>query len=310
MDSLLTDLKSLGLIVLILVGLPIVVIGGISLCVIVGDAVAKRFPRRRRAGQNAGEFRVVRSRLNRLARPTWLLTPTQARGFSKLGGDPDLPLAIDWPDGAKSPRAFLAQIDLAEAQARGALDWLPAEGRLYFFWDDWRAGFADEVRVVHSLDAAGEPRSPPPGLAVKQRFGERRAAFLSMTSIPSLDWLGVDYGDLDVSEDELDQLAEMPHEPFGDELQHRIGGYPCEIQGVCMPLECEHLARGLKYDYEAEIPPAIARASKSWRLLLQIDTDPALKMQWGDGGRLYVFVRAQHARAGDFSKTVTISQCY
>ena len=77
-----------------------------------------------------------------------------------------------------------------------------------------------------------------------------------------------------------------------------------------MRLECEYLARGLDYDPEGEVEPAIERASKSWRLLLQIHSDPALKMSWGDGGMLYVFVRAQHARAGDFSKTVTISQTY
>jgi uncharacterized protein YwqG len=76
-----------------------------------------------------------------------------------------------------------------------------------------------------------------------------------------------------------------------------------------MGLECEYLARGLQPEYR-DPPPNILRASKTWRLLLQIDSDPALKMNWGDAGRLYVFIRQKHAEAGDFSKTVTLSQSH
>jgi uncharacterized protein YwqG len=77
-----------------------------------------------------------------------------------------------------------------------------------------------------------------------------------------------------------------------------------------MGLECELLARRLPIDYEAEIPPAIRRASRTWRLMLQVGTDQTLGMKWGDGGRLYLFVGKQHARAGRFDETVAIWQTY
>lgn len=136
-------------------------------------------------------------------------------------------------------------------------------------------------------------------------------AFETYTSLPSLDWLGVDLADADLAEQELDELADTPDKPFGNELQHRIGGYPSEIQNERMAISCELMRRGLPAEHEGtEVTPAIERASKQWRLLMQIDSDPALKMNWGDGGRLYVFIREKDALKGDFSQTVTISQTY
>jgi uncharacterized protein YwqG len=270
----------------------------------VGDRIVGRKP-----GPAGSDTPRLRGLMKRMARQTLLLAPTKAPAFSKLGGEPELPEGLTWPEGVKEPRAFLAQIDLAEVRASDGPEWLPAEGRLYAFYDDWRAGFADEVRILSSIEPPGPPVAPPSRLAPKWRFQERRSAFLPFRSIPSLDWLGVDLMDLDVSEEELDELSEAPDKPFGDELQHRIGGYPSEIQNGQMRLECEYLARGL----EAEAgppPPNILRASKTWRLLLQIDSDPGLKMGWGDAGRLYVFIREADSRKGDFSKTVTISQTH
>ncbi|MDB5461830.1 MAG: hypothetical protein JWP23_219 [Phenylobacterium sp.] len=251
----------------------------------------------------------LRGLMKRMARQTLLLALTKEPAFSKLGGEPELPEGLAWPEGVKEPRAFLAQIDLAEVRASDGPEWLPAEGQLYAFYDDWRAGFADEVRILSSLETPGAPVAPASTLAMKWRFQERRAAFLPFRSIPSLDWLGVNLMDLDVSDEELDELSSAPDKPFGDELQHRIGGYPSEIQNGQMRLECEYLARGL----EAEAgppPPAILRASRTWLLLLQIESDPGLKMSWGDAGRLYVFVREADSQKGDFSKTVTISQTH
>jgi uncharacterized protein YwqG len=247
--------------------------------------------------------------MTRMARPTLLLIPTKQPDFSKMGGQPELPKGQAWPSGDTCSLSFLTQIDLAEARAADGPDWLPEDGRLYAFLDEMRFGFADLVRVIHSHEPASGPAPYPTDVSPKLRFLERRVAFLRLRSVPSLDWLGVDVRELDDDID-LDELADLPDEPFGDELQHRIGGYPSEIQEEQMALSCERIRRGRQPDESEEPTPAMQRASKAWRLLLQIDSDPGLKMNWGDGGMLYVFIREQDVRKGDFSRTVTISQTY
>ena len=238
-----------------------------------------------------------------------MLVPAAEPGFSKLGGDPELSADLEWPLGYGGPRTFLGQIDLAVLGAHEPIDWLPKAGRFYAFYDPEAHGWAGVVRILHSTEPPGTAVSAPAGL--KRRFPERRVAFTIFTSAPSLDWLGFDANELGLTEDEFIGLDAIADAPPPDETQHRIGGYPNEIQPERMWLSCEHLARDLPAPaWDEEVPPAILRAAKQWRLLLQIDSDSELKMNFGDGGRLFVFIRERHARAGDFSKTVALWQTY
>jgi uncharacterized protein YwqG len=69
-------------------------------------------------------------------RPCLTIEPGDAAGGSWLGGAPTLDAATPWPPHRDdSLLDFLAQIDLAEVRSCGGPDWLPAEGRLMFFYD-------------------------------------------------------------------------------------------------------------------------------------------------------------------------------
>lgn len=262
----------------------------------------KTRPPRTAGGSDASR---LRGRMKRMTQRTLLMTPAQSPAFSQLGGSPQLPQLFDWPAGEKGPRTFLCQLSLSEVHAAGGPEWLPSTGRLYFFYDDWRRGLADLVHVIHQPDEDASTNGLGPGA-----FVARPVTFQPKTSLPSLDWLGVDPAELDCGDDELDELAELPEREFGTDPQHRIGGYPGEIQDEQMGLSCEYFARGMNPYKNPEATPAIERASKAWRLLLQVDSDKSLKMNWGDGGRLYVFIREKHAIAGDFSKTITLWQTH
>ena len=53
-----------------------------------------------------------------------------------------------------------------------------------------------------------------------------------------------------------------------------------------------------------------AEAARSWRLLLQVDTDDSHSdMMWGDNGCLYYWIRAEDLAARRFENTWMIMQC-
>jgi uncharacterized protein YwqG len=64
-----------------------------------------------------------------------------ALGASKLGGSPDLPPHLQWPERTGGTLPFVAQINLAEAVPYDSQRILPKSGMLYFFFDvELRAG--------------------------------------------------------------------------------------------------------------------------------------------------------------------------
>ena len=245
-----------------------------------------------------------------LARPTLLLVPTDQPAFSKFGGAPDLDDRATWPTSTvthrfpkrevTTPMGFVAQLDLGEVRAAGGFDWLPDQGRLYFFAEPWMGAAlyvaqADEARA----------RVAVPGLPKGFPLSERRLSMTPATSYPDLEWLVDDLSGLDLDGEALDPLAEFPtaHMPTPE---HRVGGHASPIQGLNMELECEQMLAVL----EGREPIATRPSATDWRLLLQVDTDPELKTRWGDGGRLYYWIREGDARAGDFSKIQMVGQSY
>jgi uncharacterized protein YwqG len=85
---------------------------------------------------------------------------------SFIGGDPFLPLNVDWPTNKEGvPLHFLAQIDCSEIPALN--EDFPSSGVLYFFAKideetTWAMGEgADNWRVIYSAESHKSPISPP-----------------------------------------------------------------------------------------------------------------------------------------------------
>ncbi len=158
--------------------------------------------------------------------------------------------------------------------------------------------------MIRQSAPAAEAREAPRQARV---FPSAPVAYRQVTSYPSLDWLGLDIRRLHLTEAELDSLSDgsRTEAPGPD---HRIDGYPDEIQGEPMALMCER--RSAEYPLGEDVEAGQVEAARHWRLLLQVDSDERLKMNWGDGGRLYFFVREEAAAAGDFSGVWMITDCY
>jgi uncharacterized protein YwqG len=249
-----------------------------------------------------------------LAVPAVHVVKTTAPSRSHFGGVPNLPAGIAWPERAGERLAFLSRLSLPELHRAYPIDWLPADGALLFFYDvdgqPW--GFDPKDRggwaVLHVPDLP-DPLSP-----VGERTGvpHHNAAFRRVDVLPSFDRKVV--ADLKLSSKESDLYADLSDAVFAGQPQHQAGGYPSIIQGDEMEQEAQLASHGVycgdgRYDTDSRVP-SLAPGAANWRLLLQFDSDDALDLMWGDGGRLYFWVEADAALQRRFENTWLILQCH
>lgn len=259
---------------------------------------------------------AVIAALRPLARPAVVLEYADRPTVCRLGGHPRLPPSTAWPERKGRPLSFIAELDLAAVQAVGGPDWLPASGVLHLFFDaeeePWGFDPADRdgwtVLMTHA--AAEEPLPRPPGLSSDRVFAPVALAGRSALTYPTTERLTLPP---DVARAfEFKAVHAFMDSELGDGPRHQIGGYPSPIQSDGMELEA-HLASNGVYmggpeSYSDERIAALEPGAVDWRLLLQVDSDDAAGIRWGDTGSLYVWVREQDARAGNFSRVWIIVQ--
>jgi hypothetical protein len=244
------------------------------------------------------------------ARPCLHLVPG-GEGQTRFGGAPEI--TGDWPRFGGLPMAHLARIDLAEVCAAGGPDWLPAEGRLHVFLDMGARAQDFEPEqpgacVVRWETGEGAPLEPPADLKPRSRIAPFPLTFQPRTSFADerveIDWRGL-------TRDEERTLEAAILGFLSPEPAHQIGGYPGNLQGDDMEVQCAAAAaRGgdPRKVGEDDPTPAELEAAQDWRLLLQVDSDPGAGFDWIQNGRLYFWIREADARAGDFTRVFGLAQ--
>jgi uncharacterized protein YwqG len=237
---------------------------------------------------------------------------------SKLGGLPRLPSAVEWPAWEGDPLAFLAQVALDELPPSPAIEGLPLEGMLYFFYDARQTtwGFSPQDRgswrVIYAPAPGSSSRPAPVRLEVL--FPQKRLSFSAIDSYPGWERLDIS-ADLPFEEARplIDAAAQMREAPFEGLPRHQMGGYPSPEQGDRMELECQLVSNGLycgdASGFEDPRAESLRPGAQDWQLLLQLDSDDEAAMMWGDAGRLYFWIRKQDLEKRDFSNVWMVLQC-
>lgn len=211
--------------------------------------------------------------------------------------------------------AHLARMDLAEIRAAGGPDWLPAEGRLHVFLDMGvqAQDFEPEqpgACIVRWETGDAPPLSPPADLKPRSRIAPFPLTFQSRISHAD-ERVDIDWKRLTRDEERTLDAAILGF--LSPEPAHQIGGYPGNLQGDVMEIQCAAAsARGgdIRNLGDEDPTPADFAAARDWRLLLQVDSDPAAGFDWIQNGRLYFWVHEAEARAGDFSRVFVLAQFF
>lgn len=245
-------------------------------------------------------------------------TPAGARSASRLGGRPDLPAGVNWPAVGGKPMAFLAQFSLGELPADATCEPLPRRGVLFFFVaaDPAVAGLSpgdrDSWRVLYSQAAPPATVAAwPADLPESARYKERAVRLVPAQAVPDTDELVPPENDFTARQEE--EVFTILGQYTGRlSPRHQLLGHPARIQGD-MAILCQLASHGL--DVAKSIPQTaeaekIAAGAADWRLLLQLDSDEAVGMQWGDCGRLFFWIPTPAAEKADFSAVWMIMQSY
>ena len=269
----------------------------------------------------AGLSRLVKD-IDRLARPSIRLSVTEADeslmnvGASKLGGIPDLPPGLAWPELKGAPQSFIAQIRLDDVRQLDIEKVLPQSGMLWFFYDAEQQTFGADPTdrggwqvLFQDGDFTKLQRTPAPAkLPAASQF---RACFLGFASEltlsqqPQLEISNLDWTDEDQKKYET-VLATLSSQVDRATPHHRMLGNPDTIQDD-MRLECQLASNGVT-DIDDPRAAALSKGAMDWQLLLQVDTDDTIGMRWGNTGMLYYWISLADLQARRFDSTWLVLQ--
>jgi uncharacterized protein YwqG len=232
-------------------------------------------------------------------------------GESKLGGLPDLPKGMDWPRRASGvPLGFVGQMNFTEVPDFAGTGLLPKRGIAFFFYDPTDLGWgsspaeADRWRVILIDDRQADHHrtQPPDDLPEGSCLAPCKLVFSKELTLPPIDSPEFDALKVphEMQEHYFDLLSALATLQGGtdEEPLHRMLGFPDQIR-TNVALDCEMgrrdlLGEGSWLDDREAL--RVEREARRWLTLLQVDSDPALGISWGNAGRIWYLIRGEDLR--------------
>jgi uncharacterized protein YwqG len=264
-------------------------------------------------------FEKHRTYFDSLRKPAIRLSSSDNQVFSRLGGLPEMPPELQWPEWNGLPLAFLCQIDLSEIPNDCPRLGLPDSGILYFFYDSeqstwgyhpcdkgsWRVLYAD------SPANACTKRKQPTELCKESIYSEKYVVYTHIETYP--DWLDERINSLGMSDDDANTYLDLCAFMYQGEPSHHFFGFPIPVISNGMDVDCELVSNGIncvnESGYRGERAAELKSGSSEWGLLFQVDTDEDINMQWGDGGKLYFWIKNADLEAKRFEECWMRLQC-
>ena len=272
------------------------------------------------AFEAAGLARVVKN-IDALARFAVRLNTTVVDeaslpiGASKLGGLPDLPSGVAWPEWKGLPQSFIAQIRLEDLHDFNVAKALPQQGMLWFFYDAQQQTYGENPQdkggwsVLYTADVAQVQRaSVPAGLPASGQFHAcaiRYTSEITLAQQPELDIPNFEWS-ADEQQKYEKLLSTFPDPGDRAAIHNRLLGNPDTLQDD-MRSQCQLMAHGITDPQDSHAADMLKDA-KNWHLLLQVDSDEHAGMRWASGGMLYYWIQWADLMARRFENTWLVLQ--
>ncbi len=237
-------------------------------------------------------------------------------GSSKIGGLPDVPSGVVWPDWKGVPQSFVAQIRLEDLQAYNQEKLLPASGMLWFFYDAKQETYGADVSdrggwkiLFKEGDLTDLKRAAAPEkLPKKSLFKAAAVTFsneLTISAQPDLEIAGLKWEDQD--QEKYDKVFEEFHKSDDKVVPHnRMLGFADTLQDD-MRQQAQLYANGLT-DIEDPKAEELLKTANDWVLLLQVDSDEKAGMNWGSGGMIYYWIKKEDLQKRNFDASWLVLQ--